>query len=71
MKAYKFRTAQNFDFVADIINKRLYCSDARALNDLREGDIRVGDDRGRQIEAFDFGCRVSEALGCHRVGIIH
>ncbi len=48
MKAYKFRTAQNFDFVADIIiNKRLYCSGAPALNDLREGDIRVGDDRGR------------------------
>lgn len=68
MKAYKFRTAQNFDFVADIIiNKRLYCSGAGALNDLREGDIRVGDDRGREIKALDFGRRVSEALRRYRV----
>lgn len=43
MKTYKFRTVQNFESIVDIIiNKRLFCSDARSLNDIHEGDIRVG-----------------------------
>ena len=68
MKAYKFRTTQNFEFVADIlVNRRFYCSDPRSFNDIREGDIRVGDDRGAEIEVIDFGNRVSDALGRCRV----
>jgi len=68
MIAYKFRTAHNFDFVVDIvINKRLFCSDARALNDIREADIRMGIDSGRESEAMQFANEVNNALNRYRV----
>jgi hypothetical protein len=68
MKAYKFRTVQNFDFVVDIIiNKRLFCSDARSLNDIREGDIRAGSNPGREGDAFTFGLKIEDALRHYRV----
>lgn len=54
MKAYKFRTTNNFDHFMDIlINGRLYCSDHRDLNDVFEADIRVGKDQGREIELVE------------------
>jgi hypothetical protein len=46
MKAYKFRSVDDLDRVMDIlINRRRWCADVRSLNDIREADIRVGDDR--------------------------
>ncbi len=68
MKAYKFRTVESFDRVADIlIHNRLYCSEANTFNDVREGDIRVGSDTRREIAAIDFGERVCDALARRRV----
>ena len=68
MKAYKFRAAENFERVADIlVNRRLYCSDIRHLNDVREADIRVGNDHGRVLELVQFGLAVECALVKHRV----
>ncbi len=63
MKAYKFRSVDNLHFVVDILfNKRLYCGRADQLNDIREGDIRVGDDRGREVPVIDYGEAVSGHL---------
>lgn len=68
VKAYKFRGTENFERIADIqINRRLYCSDVRHLNNIREADIRVGNDRGREVELFQFGLGVTEALASYRV----
>jgi hypothetical protein len=68
MKAYKFRSVDNLHFVVDILfNKRLYCGRADQLNDIREGDIRVGNDRGRELEAIEYGIAVSRHLKDLRV----
>jgi Protein of unknown function (DUF2971) len=51
MKAYKFRTTNNFDNLIDILlNKRLYCADFKDLSDVFEADIRTGKDIGREKE---------------------
>jgi len=68
MKAYKFRTVENLEFVIDIlINKRLFCCEARSLNDIREGDIRVGNDQGKALAVLEFGQAVTDALRSYRV----
>ncbi len=68
MKAYKFRSVEDLERVRDIlINRRLYCGDVRNLNDIREADIRVGHDRGREAELFEFGFSVTRAISDYRV----
>jgi len=68
MNAYKFRTADSLDRVTDILmNRRLYCSEIRRLNDIREADIRVGNDRDREVEVFEFGLTVTRGISQHRV----
>lgn len=63
MKAYKFRAVENLHFVVDILfNKRLYCCRAEQLNDIREADLRVGNDRGREIEIIEYGKAVNNQL---------
>jgi hypothetical protein len=63
MKAYKFRAVENLDFVIDILfNKRLYCCRAEVLNDIREADVRVGNDKGREIEIIKYGEEVGKQL---------
>lgn len=68
MLAYKFRTVEDLNRVTDIlINRRLWCADVQSLNDICEADIRVGDDRGREIQLFEFGMKVSKAISEWRV----
>jgi len=68
MNAYKFRTTDDLDRVADIlVNRRLYCSDVEHLNDIREADIRVGNDRGREGKLLEFGLSVTRAIRAYRV----
>jgi hypothetical protein len=68
MRAYKFRSVHDLDRVMDIfINRRLWCADVRRLNDIREADIRVGNDRGREVQLLDFGLNVSKAFSEWRV----
>jgi hypothetical protein len=68
MKAYKFRPADNLHFVVDILfNKRLYCCPTDKLNDIREGDIRTGDDHGREKQVIEYGSAVSRHLREMRV----
>jgi hypothetical protein len=63
MKTYKFRAVDNLHFVVDILfNKRLYCGLANKLNDIREGDIRVGNDRGRELQVIEYGDMVTMHL---------
>jgi hypothetical protein len=68
MKAFKFRTVENLHFVIDIIfKKRLFCCKTEVLNDIREADVRVGNDRGREIEIMEFGEKITKELREHRV----
>jgi len=68
MMAYKFRTVENLHFVIDIIfNKRLYCCPSKQLNDIREGDVRVGNDQGRETEIIEFGDEVTKQIREMRV----
>lgn len=68
MNAFKFRTAEPLERVTDILtNRRLYCSDVRRLNDIREADIRVGNDRGREVEMLEFGLSVTRAIPGYRL----
>lgn len=68
MKAFKFRTVENLHFVIDIIfNKRLFCCKTEALNDIREADVRVGNDDGRELEIIEFGKKITRELMEHRV----
>jgi hypothetical protein len=68
MKAYKFRSAENLHFVIDIlINKRLFCCPHAAMNDIREGDVRVGKDKGREREIVHYGLEVGKQLKDLRV----
>jgi hypothetical protein len=68
VNAYKFRTTENFERVLDVlVNRRLYCSDVNSLNDVREADICVGNDRGREAELFQFGLLVTQAISEYRV----
>lgn len=63
MKAYKFRSVDSLHFVVDILfNKRLYCCRADRLNDIREGDLRVVNDRGRELQVIEYGDAVSRQL---------
>jgi len=63
MKTYKFRSVDNLHLVVDILfNKRLYCCRADQLNDIREGDLRVGNDRGRELQVIEYGNAVSKQL---------
>jgi len=63
MKAYKFQSVDNLHFVVDILfNKRLYCCRADQLNDIREGDLRVGNDRGRELQIIEYGDAVARQL---------
>ena len=63
MKAYKFRSAANLHFVVDILfNRRLYCCRADQLNDIREGDLRVGNDRGQELQVIEYGDAVATQL---------
>jgi hypothetical protein len=63
MKAFKYRTVENLHFVFDIIfNRRLYCCTTECLNDIREADVRVGNDRGRETEILEFGLAVTREL---------
>ncbi|HUU41144.1 MAG TPA: DUF2971 domain-containing protein, partial [Desulfatiglandales bacterium] len=49
--------------VIDIIfNKRLYCCPSNQLNDIREADVRVGNDQGREVEIIEFGDEVSKQI---------
>jgi Protein of unknown function (DUF2971) len=68
MKAYKFHTVENLQFVIDILfKKRLYCCRAEVLNDIREADVRVGNDKGREIEIIEYGKKVNKQLKEFRV----
>jgi hypothetical protein len=68
MKAYKFRAAENLHFTIDIIlNKRLHCCRSEELNDVREGDVRVGTADGRETETIEYGKQVSRQLKQLRV----
>ncbi len=68
MKAYKFRSITNLHYIVDILfNKRLYCCPADQLNDIREGDLRVGNDRGRELQVIEYGDAVSKQLKTLRV----
>lgn len=68
MKAYKFRAVEDLNRVTDIlINRRLWCAEVRSLNDIREADIRVGNDRGQEVQLFEFGLKVSKAISDWRV----
>ena len=63
MLAFKFRAADNLHFVIDIlVHRRLYCAASATLNDIREGDVRVGQDQGREVEIFEYGREVSTQL---------
>ena len=63
MKVYKFRAADNLHFVIDILfNKRVFCCPSDALNDIREGDVRVGNDTGREVEILDYGLEVGKQV---------
>ncbi len=63
MKAYKFRAVENLHFVIDILfNKRLYCCRAEVLSDIREADVRVGNDEGRETKIFNYGQEVTKQL---------
>jgi hypothetical protein len=63
MLAYKFRTVEKLDFLVDIVfNKRLYCCRSNLLNDIREADVRVGNDRGREHQVIDFGEQVTKRI---------
>jgi len=63
MRAFKFRTAENLHFVLDIlIHRRLYCAPTSMLNDIREGDVRIGQDQGREVEILDFGMGVGKRV---------
>ncbi|NUO79793.1 DUF2971 domain-containing protein [candidate division KSB1 bacterium] len=54
---------ENLHFVIDIIfNKRLFCCYSNQLNDIREADVRVGKDQGREVEIFEFGNEVTKRL---------
>jgi len=69
MKAFKFRSAQQLNFVMDIlVRKRLYCCRSDALNDVREGELlRHGRDTGRGTDAFDYGQAVGTEMKSLRV----
>jgi hypothetical protein len=68
MKAYKFRSAENLHFVIDILfNQRLFCCPSEALNDIREGDVRVGKDEGRETEIIEYGLEVDKQVKALRV----
>lgn len=68
MKAYKFRAVENLHFVIDILfNKRLYCCRSEVLNDIREAAVRVGNDKGREIEIIEYGEEVAKQLKQLRV----
>jgi hypothetical protein len=63
MKAYKFRSVDNLHLVVDILfNKRLYCCRADQLNDIREGDLRMGNDRGRELLVIEYGDAVASHI---------
>jgi hypothetical protein len=63
MLAYKFRAAENLHFVIDIIvHRRLYCAPTETLNDVREGDVRVGQDEGREVEILEYGMEVNKKV---------
>ena len=63
MKAYKFRTIENLHLIVDIIvNRRLYCCRSDQLNDIREADVRVGNDEGRVHEIIEFGDQVMKRI---------
>jgi len=63
MLAYKFRTVERLDFLIDIVfNKRLYCCRSNLLNDIREADVRVGNDPGREHQVIDFGKQVTKRI---------
>lgn len=59
MKAYKFRSASQIEFILDIIlNRRLFCSDWRKLNDPMEGVFAFstnGDDTEAQRRVKGIG----------------
>ncbi len=69
MKAYKFRSAQQLNFVMDIlVRKRLYCCHSDVLNDIREGDLlRSGTDAGRGNEVSDYGLEVGKEMKSLRI----
>ncbi len=68
MKAYKFRSTNNFDHLIDIlINGRLYCANHRDLNDVFEADIRVGKDIGRELEVIDKMKQFDKLVKSYRV----
>jgi hypothetical protein len=59
MRAFKFRAVENLHLVLDIlIHQRLYCAPMSVLNDIREGDLRMGHDHDRWAEINDFGRKV-------------
>jgi hypothetical protein len=68
MRAFKFRSAENLHLLLDIlVHNRLYCAPVSALNDIREGDVRVGNDDGRFKEVDAFGREVERELQTLRV----
>jgi len=68
MKAYKFRSTENYDYLLDIIvNNRLYCADHKDLNDVFEADIRVGRDIGREVEFMRKMRHFNELLRSYRI----
>lgn len=50
MKVYKFRSLENFEYTADILlNKRLFASDFRKLNDPMEGAFKLLPDIDKKL----------------------
>ena len=63
MLAFKFRTAENLHFVIDIlVHRRLYCAPTTTLNDIREGDVRVGQDQDREVAILEYGIEVNKQV---------
>ncbi len=68
MRAFKFRAASQIEFALDIIlNKRLYCSDWRKLNDPMEGMFAYSTLPGREPEAQRIVKGIGEAKSQYKV----
>ncbi len=72
MKAYKFRSVENFHFILDIIlNRRLYCSTVEQLNDFREANAQMGNQMAgtqqEMRELLEFSEKAMKEVNCLKV----
>jgi hypothetical protein len=68
MLAYKFRSASQIEYVFDILlNRRLFCSDWRKLNDPMEGMFVSAYDGERPPHAHEAVMGIREAKGRYKV----